>query len=119
MANPNLANVSTGYGRMAFQNVANTFANIVVNSALSNTIVKVNSLFLSNYDATNIANVTVNVSNTGISYSVLTNVSIPLQSSLIAIDKESSIYLEEGQFMQLRAHANNHVQAVLSYDIIS
>lgn len=119
MANPNLANVAAGYGRMAFQNVANTFANIVVNSAASNTIVKVNSLFLSNYDASNVANVTVNISNAGISYSVLTNVSIPLQSSLIAIDKNNSVYMEEGQYMQLKAHANNHVQAVISYDIIS
>ena len=119
MANPNLANVASGYGRMAFQNVANTFANIVVNASTSNTIVKINSLFLSNYDTTNVANVTVNVANAGINYSILTNISIPLQSSLIAIDKDNSVYLEEGQYMSLKAHANNHIQAVLSYDIIS
>jgi len=119
MANPNLANVSSGYGRMAFQNVANSFANIVVNAAASNTIVKINTLFLSNYDASNVSNITVNIANAGITYSVITNVSVPVQSSLIAIDKDSMVYLEEGQYMSLKAHANNHVQAVLSYEIIS
>ena len=118
MANPNLANVSSGYGRMAFQNVANTFANIVVNAAASNTIIKINSLFLSNYDVSNIANVTVNIANAGIGYSLITNASVPITSSLIAITKDSSVYLEESQYMQIKASANNQIQAVISYDII-
>lgn len=119
MANPSLANVSAGYGRMAFQNVTTAFANIIVNSAASNTIVKINSLTLSNIDSSNIANVSVSVSNAGIGYSILTNATIPIQSSLIAISKDSTIYLEENQLMQIRASANAHVQAVVSYDIIS
>lgn len=118
MANPNLANVSTGYGRMAFQNVTTLFSNVVVNSVASNNIVKINSLFLSNTDASNTGNVTIQVSNAGIGYSVLTNVSVPINSSLIAIQKDSSLYLEEGQFIQLKASANNSIQAVVSFDII-
>lgn len=118
MANPNLANVSSGYGRMAFQNVANTFANIVVNAAASNTLIKINSLYFSNYDTTNIANVTVNINNSGLGFNVITNVSVPIQSSLLTISKDSTIYLEEGQYMQIKSSDNNRIQAVLSYDII-
>lgn len=119
MANPSLANVSAGYGRMAFQNVTTAFANIIVNSAASNTIVKINSLTLSNIDSSNIANVTVNIANAGIGYSIITNVAVPITSSLITISKDSSVYLEENQLMQIKASANSHIQAVVSYDIIS
>lgn len=118
MANPNLANVSTGYGRMAFQNVTTITSNVVVNTSASNTIIKVNSLYLSNIDTSNLANVSVFVANAGITYSVMTNIVVPIQSSLMAVTKDSTIYLEEGQYMQLKSSANNHIQAVVSFDII-
>ena len=119
MANPNLANISAGYGRMAFQNATTLFSNIIANAADSNTLIKVNSLFVSNIDGSNTANISVNISNSNIGYSVITNASVPVQSTIIAISKDSSVYLEEGQYMQIKATANNSVQAVVSFDIIS
>lgn len=118
MANPNLANVNSGYAKMAFQNVLSSFSNILVNSSTSNTVFKINSVFLSNFDSANTANVSLSISNAGIAYSIITNAVVPIQGSLIAISKDSSVYLEEGQFMQIRASTNNHIQAVISYDII-
>ena len=118
MANPNLANVSSGYGRMAFQNVTTLFSNIIANAVASNTLLKVNSLFVSNIDASNTGNISVNIANTNIGYSVITNASVPIQSTIIAITKDSSVYLEEGQYMQIKASANNAIQAVVSFDII-
>lgn len=119
MANPNLANVSTGYGAMAFQNVTTVFANILVNSSTSNTILKVNSLLLNNIDAgSNIGNVTLTVSNAGVTYNLLTNVSVPVQSSMVAITKDSTIYVLEGQYVQIKASSNNVVHAVASFDTI-
>lgn len=119
MANPNLANVQTGYGRMAFQNVTTVFSNIIVNSSTSNSIVKINSATASNVDSANAANISISIGNVGNLFSVITNAVVPIQSTIIAITKDSSVYLEEGQYMQIKASSNNSIHAVVSYDIIS
>ena len=50
MANPNIVNVAAIYGQMALVSAGATPTTIVTNSAASNTVCKIDSLYCSNGD---------------------------------------------------------------------
>lgn len=119
MAAPNVVNVSSILGKTAFLNVTTVATNVVVNSANSNTVLKINSLIVPNIDGANNANLTVTVNRSGTDFKVAHNVGVPSAATLVVVSKDTSIYLEEGDYMRLTAGANNHLHAVCSYEEIA
>lgn len=119
MANPNIVNVTSILGKTAVADVTTTPTNIVSNSAGSNTIVKINTISISNVDGTNAANITASVFRSSVEYKLAHAVSVPAGSTLVVTDKTSGIYLEEGDALRLTASANSDLQAVVSYEVIS
>jgi len=118
MANPNIVNVTSILGKTAVQAVGTSAADIVVNSAASNTIVKINSLTISNISGS-AATITVSVFRSSVEYKVAHVISVPSAASFISIDKQTSIYLEEGDSLRLTAGTGSALHAVCSYEIIS
>ena len=98
--------------------VLNLAADIVVNSASSGYIVKINSLNISNITGT-AANIIVSLFRSSTEYKIVHNVSVPANAAFTAIDKPTGIYLEEGDSLRLTAGTGSALHAVCSYEIIS
>lgn len=118
MAAPNIVNVTTITGKTAVQAVSTAATDIVSNAATSSTVVKINSLVVANIDGTNSANITASVFRSSTEYKVAHTIAVPGGASLVVVDKNTSIYLEEGDSLRLTASANTRLHAVCSYEII-
>jgi hypothetical protein len=119
MANPNIVSVSNIQGKSTTMAVTTTPTNIVLNNSNSFQVYKLNSLYLSNITTANAANVTVTYYRSSIDYNLVNKIDITPGTTLVAITKDTSIYLEEGDSIRLSASASNVIQAVCSYEIIS
>ena len=119
MANPNIVNVTAIYGKTSFLSVTTTTTAILSNSASSGTVIKVNSLYVSNVDGSNAADINGTIYNGSTDYNIASTISVPADTTLVLISKDTSIYLEEGQSVRLAASANGDLEAVISYEVIS
>jgi hypothetical protein len=118
MAAPNLLGTTTVTGKTALSTLTTVTANVITNSSSSGTVDKLNSIVLSNYSASVVtANVMVNRSATV--YYVGGNVSIPANSTLVLLGKDTSLYLEEGDVLQANVSANTSVSMSASYELMS
>jgi hypothetical protein len=116
MANPNILNATAIYGKTLGKAVAATATTIVANSVSSGKIFKINSLFISNVDGTNAADVTVDVYNGTTPYDIANAVTIPAGTAIDVLNK--SIYLEEGFSLRTTASAASDLEAVASWEEI-
>ena len=119
MANPNIVNVSSIFGRTAVQNVTTAATAIVTNSVSSNIIQKINSLIVANVNGSTAADLTAEVFRSGIAYRIAFTVSVPADATLVVISKVTAVYLEEGDSLRLTASSNGFLQAVCSYEDIA
>jgi len=124
MSAPNIVNVTTITGKSAVVNLTTTSATLVVeNAAASNKVFKINSLVVSNVDGTNAADITISLYSEdnigGTATQIVSTVSVPADASLIVIDKNTSIYLEEDRSIGATAGAANDLKVVVSYEEIS
>lgn len=117
MAAPNIVNVVTITGKTALANVTTSFANLVVNTAASGKVFKVNALYVTNVDGSSATNVSIDLVRSGFAFSVANVLSVPATSTLDMFSK--SIYLEEGDFIQIKASANLDAHAVCSFEELS
>ena len=117
MAAPNIVNVVTITGKTALANVTTSFANLVVNTAASGKVFKVNALYVTNVDGLSATNVSIGLIRTDYSYAVANVLSVPATSTLDMISK--SIYLEEGDYIQIKSENDNDAHAVCSYEELS
>jgi hypothetical protein len=115
MAAPNIVNVVTITGKSAVQAVGTSATAIV--TAASDTVVKINALYVSNVDGTSNAEVNVDIFRSSVAYHVAKTVVVPADATLDVISK--SIYLEEGDALRLTANATSDLEAVCSYEVIS
>lgn len=117
MAAPNIVNVTNITGKTAVQAVTTTATAIVSNSAGSNKVLKINSLYVGNIDASVTYDLTVDLFRSSTAYRFGPTISIPAKASLDILSKP--IYLEEGDTLRLTASANSKLEAVCSYEDIS
>jgi hypothetical protein len=124
MSAPNIVNVTTITGKSAVVSLTGTSATLVVeNPASSNKVFKINSLVVSNVDGTNAADITVSFFSEdnigGTATEIVSTVSVPADASLVVIDKNTSIYLEEDRSLGATAGAANDLKVIVSYEEIS
>ena len=119
MTNPNIVNVTEIYGNTAVQLATTGAVNLVVNASGSGKIYKINSLYVSNYDGTNAADVTLThfLSNTG-NGTLLSTVSVAADSTLVIVTKDSSIYLKEDCQINMASNINSALSVTCSWDEI-
>lgn len=118
MAAPNLLGTTTVTGKTALATLSTVTANVITNSSSSGTVSKLNSIALSNYSGSAItANVMINRSATV--YYIGGTVSIPANSTLVLLGKDTSLYLEEGDVLQANVSANTSVSMSASYELMS
>ena len=124
MANPNIINATTINGKSAVVDLTTTNATLVVeNPAASNKVFKINSLIVSNVDGTNAADITISFYSEdnigGTATQIVSTVSVPADASLVVIDKNTSIYLEEDKSIGATAGSASDLKVVVSYEEIS
>jgi hypothetical protein len=124
MAAPNIVNVTTIIGKANVVDLTTTSATAVVsNPASSGKVFKINSLVVSNVDGTNAADITVSYYSEddigGTATQIVSTVSVPADASLVVIDKNTSIYLEEDRSIGATAGSASDLKVVVSYEEIS
>ena len=124
MAAPNIVNVATITGKSFYLALANTSATALVsNAASSGKVFKINMIQVANVDGTNACNVTVkyhtqdDIGGTG--YALVSTVSVPADASLVVIDKNTALYLEEDRSISVTAGTANDLEVLVSYEEIS
>jgi hypothetical protein len=123
MAAPNLISPTAIYGKTATVNLTTTSAtSIVSNSASSNKVLKINSLYVSNVDGSAAADITISLYSAaslgGTATEICSTVSVPADATLNVITKEAYIYLEEDRSLGAIASAANDLKIVCSYEEI-
>ena len=124
MAAPNIVHVTSIIGKTNVVDLTTTNATLVVeNAAASNKVLKINSLVVSNVDGTNAADITISLYSEdnigGTATQIVSTVSVPADASLIVIDKNSFIYLEEDKSIGATAGSASDLKVVCSFEEIS
>lgn len=123
MAAPNILNPTTVAGKSAIFSLSTSAATIVNNAASSGKLMKVNTLYISNVDGTNAADVTVSVYPQddigGTPRKIAHLVTVPAKATLVVIDKDAPVYLEEDRSLGATASADSDLEAVVSWEEIS
>ena len=121
MSAPNILGATTITGKTVGAALTTSSADILTNTAASGKVFKVNSVVCANIDGTN--NQTVNVlffdASAAVSYHLAKLIVVPKAASMVVVDKESFIYLEEGDKIQALAGASGDIEIVVSYEDIS
>lgn len=124
MANPNIVNVTDIRGKTAVVDLSTTNATLVVeNTAASGKVFKINSLYVANVDGSSNAEITISIYSEdnigGTATEICKTVVVPADATLVVIDKNSSIYLEEDKSIGATANVASDLKIVCSYEEIS
>ena len=111
-------------GKTNVVDLTTTNATLVVeNPAASNKVFKINSLIVSNVDGTDAADITISYYSEdnigGTATQITSTVSVPADASLIVIDKNTYIYLEEDRSIGATAGSASDLKVVCSYEELS
>lgn len=123
MAAPNLLSPTTINGKTVTVNLTTTSAtSILSNAASSGKALKVNALYVANTTAL-AANITINQYSAaalgGTAFPIASTVSVPGNATLVVIDKDAYVYLEENTSLGATAGTSSALQIVCSYEDIS
>ena len=124
MANPNIVNVTNILGNNSLTDLSTTNATAIVsNAASSGKVYKINTIIVANTDGTDPYLITISVYSEddigGTAYEIASTVSVPADSSVIIMDKNSSIYLKEDQSIGATADTASKLVVVASWEEIN
>ena len=120
MAAPNIVNVATITAKTVGAALGTTTTtSLLANSASSNKAFKVNTILVSNVDGTNSATVTVTHYDGSNDRHIAKGITVPAGSTVVLIDKNSSLYLEEDKIIRGDASAASDLEFIISYEEIS
>ena len=124
MSAPNIVNVATITAKTSYLDLSTTNATTLLsNAASSNKVFKVNVIYVANVDGTNNADITLcgnsAASGGGTAYNIAKTVGVPADSTLVVVDKNSAIYLEEDRSIVATASAADDLEVVVSYEELS
>lgn len=120
MSQKNIVAVATIYGNTSGALVTTVPTAIVGNPAASGAVYKVNNLIVSNVSGSGSASLTVDIyKNQTNSYRIAYQISVSANTSFTPIDKGLVMYLQENDSIRISSSANNYLEAVCSYEVIS
>lgn len=117
MAAPNLIQVTTVYGRTTGTAIGTPVTTVVSNPTSSNKNYKINSFYISNIDNSLSVRVSVDFFRGGTSVRIVDRMIIASGDTLVAISRDTGIYLEEGDSIRCYADQSGLTHAVMSYEI--
>lgn len=81
--------------------------------------IKLSALFAANVQGTSAGDITIRVSDGTSTHAVCSTVSVPADASVLVVDRNSPLYLEEGDSVEAVASATGTIQIVGSYEEIA
>jgi hypothetical protein len=99
-------------------NLGTTPSSILFNGS-TNSFTKINSIIVSNVDGTNDVDVTVYAYINGNPYHLAKTVTVPADSTLIVLTKDTPIVLQEDWSIDAYASASSDAQIIIQYDVCS
>lgn len=115
MANPNLVNV----GNIQLKSITTTVVSGGVLSGITNKVLKIQSIILCNTLPSFDVDIFINLVRGGTTYAIADGIVIPAGSTLVVVDGDYPIYLQEGDSITAAATASSGVNAIISYSEIS
>lgn len=131
MANPNIVNVTTINGVTTYLSPTGTTAVVLLaNPAASGQVFKINQIVAANVNGAAAVNSTIAIYTNGAvaqgsapsggtAFPVISTISVPASASLIAVDKTTAIYLQEGTSIIVTNGTANGITYSVSYELIS
>ena len=131
MANPNIVNVTTIYGKTTYLTPSGTSAVVLLpNAASSGKVLKINQIVAANVNGSAAVDTTVSLYSNGAvaqgsapsggtAYPIASTVSVPADASLIVTDKTTAIYLEEGTSISVTSGTASGITYSISYEDIT
>jgi hypothetical protein len=117
MAAPNIVSPTTITLKNTGASVGTSAATVLTCDA--NKAIKVSTLTFANTHGSNAADATLNLVSGGATVAICSTVSVPADATLVAVDRNSPIYLEEGDSLTASASAASAIQVVVSYEEIA
>src|SRR5210317_2165954 len=119
MAAPNIVNVTSIYGKTVQAALDTTLTTEIV-ACPADKVLKINSITIANIDGINAADASVFITKSGGSpIAIASTISVPADSSLVVVDKNTSIYLEEGDNIEAGASADSDLVITINYEELS
>lgn len=122
MAAPNLLALTTITGTNANIAVSNSATSLASNASGSSQLYKIDSLYIANADTVAVT-VTVNyysaASLGGTAFPICSAVSIPANSTLVVIERDSPLFLVENTSLGATAGVASQLTATLAYEVCS
>ena len=121
MAAPNIVGVTTVTGETTYVSCTGSDQVLVDNVADSNYVYRINSIIVANDDGSSAGDINVVLHDTaaggGTGYKLAHTVSVAADSTLVVLDRASSIYLTENKSIVVNG-TNNRLDVVCSYEKI-
>ena len=123
MANPNIVNVSSIYGTTSYLIPSTTSATTwTALTPASGTVNKIDNIVASNVTAS-VATVTVAINSAaagaGTNYRLIYQIPVPVNASVIVVDKSTAFYLGEAQSIVVTVGTANAIELTSSYEAIT
>lgn len=122
MTAPNIANLTTILGVTTSITLTTSSQTVVNNPSSSNKVLKINTISASNVSGST-AKVTIRYAQgeagAGTTVSLANGIDVTAGSTLIVLDKSSTIYLEEDRSITALSSANTAIDLVISYEDIT
>ena len=123
MANPNIVNVTSIYGVTSYLIPATT--SVTTWTALTptaGTVNKINNIVASNVTGS-VALVTVSINSAvaggGTAYRLIYQVPVPINASIVVVDKSTAFYLGEAQSIVVTGGTSSAIELTASYESIT
>ena len=131
MSNPNIVAVTTIYGTTTYYTPSGTSAVVLLaNAASSGKVYKINQIVCANVNGSSAVNATVSIYTNGAvaqgsapsggtAYPIISTISVPASASVIAVDKTTAVYLQEGTSITVTSGTASGITYTISYEVIS
>lgn len=123
MANPNIVNVTSIYGNTSYLIPSTTGATTwTALTPSSNTVNKIDNIVAANVTGS-VANVTVAINSAaagaGTNYRIVYQIPVPVNASIVVVDKSTAFYLGEAQSVVVTVGTANAIELTASYEAIT
>ena len=116
MAAPNIINSTSVLGKRSYAVLTTSMANVITSGATSGNLIKISELSICNITNSVItSNVVVGRGST--LYYVAGTISVPANSILTVVSRDSAFYMEEGDYLQANASAANSGHLSVSFEV--
>jgi len=123
MANPNIVNVTSIYGTTSYLIPSTTSATTwTALTPAAGTVNKIDNIVAANVTAS-VAAVTVSINSAtaggGTAYRIVYQVPVPVNASIVVVDKSTAFYLGEAQSIVVTVGTASAIELTASYEAIS